>query len=84
MCVEAQCRGGAGSEQSSDEEVDRAEVGELVAGDREVACLGQQAPEFVDGEGLGEPFPCVTVVYPDAEIRVAALVAGAGVDELAE
>jgi hypothetical protein len=84
LCVQAQRGGGAGPEQSSDEEVDRAEVGELVALDREVAGLGKQAPELVDGERRGEPLPSFTLANPDAEIRVAALVPGAGMDDLTE
>ena len=84
LCVQAQRRGGAGPEQSSDDEVDRAEVGELVARDREVACLGKQAPELVDGERRGEPLLPVTLAHPDTEIRVAALVPGTGMDNLTE
>ena len=77
-------RGGAGPEQSSEHEVDGAEVGELVARDRELACFGKQASELVDGEGRREPVPCGPVAYPDTEVRVAAFVAGAGMHELTE
>jgi hypothetical protein len=37
-----------------DEEVDRADVREFVAGDCQVAGFGEEASELVDGEGRGE------------------------------
>ena len=72
------------AEQSSDEEVDRAEVGQFVTLDCQFACFGKEAPQFVDGQGRLEPLPRLQVAYPDAEIRVAALVAGAGMHDLTE
>ena len=48
------------------------------------ALASKQAPELVDGEGRPEPLPPLTLVHPDAEIRVAALVPGAGMDDFTE
>ena len=71
-------------EQSLDEEVDRTEVGQFVPRDRPVRVFGKKASEFVDGQGRLEPLPRLRVAYPDAEVGVAALVAGAGMHDLTE
>ena len=82
--VESQGRRGAGTEEPGDYEVDGAEVAELVARDREVARLGQQTPQLVDGQRGLEPLPGVAVADPDAEVGVAPLVARPGVHDLAQ
>ena len=59
----------------------------LGSSQREIAnsrVSGRSWAELVDGEGRLEPDPGLTVAYPQAEVRVAALVAGARMHDLSE
>jgi hypothetical protein len=58
-----------GPEQSSDEEVDRAEIGQFVTLDYQFVRFGKEAPQFVDCQARLQPLPRLKVANPDAEIR---------------
>jgi hypothetical protein len=76
--------GHAGRDQAGDDEVDRAQVGQFVAADLQAGGLGQQLAEQVDGEFLAKPCVRAVVARPEADVGVAALVAGTGADEPSE
>ena len=77
-------RGDPLAEQPVDHEVQRAQVGQLVAVDRQRRRLGQQPLEPLDGEEAAQPGVARVRAGPDADVGVAALVAGARADQRAE
>ncbi len=67
-----------------DDEVQRPEVGQRVAVDSKVGCLGQQLAQALDGERVRQPFVGRIGARPDAEVGVAALVTGPCADDQAQ
>src|SRR3954454_3128067 len=82
--VEAVLGGDALAEDALDDEVQGAEVGEVVAGDGEIGCFREEFTEALDGEGVGEPSPGLVRPGPDPDVGVAALVAAAGARDQTE
>src|SRR5208337_960881 len=72
-----------GPEQSADQEVDRDKVGQFVTLNGQFARIRQAASQLVNGERRLERPPPLRVTPPYNKIGVAALVAGAGMHDLA-
>jgi len=69
--------GDAFAKEANDDEVERANIGEFVSLNFEVARLADQLLEAVDGQVFGQPGVGGVASRPDADIGVPALVAGA-------
>src|ERR1700722_2182869 len=76
--------GDAVAEQSDDHEVQRAQVGQLVALDAQPASFGQQLEELLGCQILPQPAELGRTAGPEADVGVASLVAGAGGADQAE
>ncbi len=72
--VEAPRLGGAAVEQAVHHEVQRPQVGQLVAVDHQPSGLRCQCAQPLGGHGGGQPRPGGRVADPQAQVRVAALV----------
>ena len=78
-------RGGhAQAEQADHDEVERVQVGQLVAADLEIGGLGEQLAEPRDVEILAQPAVGLGVAGPQTDVGVAALVAGPRAADQAE
>src|SRR5699024_8427155 len=82
--VPAVAVGDALAQQPVDDEVHRAQPGQFVALDGQVGGLGQQATQLVDGERVEHPPVGLVAAGPQADVGGAALVAGAGPEDVPE